>query len=523
MTLSDPAGAPGVTAHADAPAAAPLATRREWTGLAVIALACVLYSMDLTVLNLAVPELARDLRPTASQLLWIIDIYGFMVAGLLLVMGALGDRLGRRRVLLIGAAAFGAASVLAAFSQTAGQLIAARALLGVAGATLAPSTLSLISAMFRDERERTFAISLWVMSFSVGAIIGPVVGGVLIQWFWWGSVFLAGVPVMALLLVLGPLVLPERRDPGAGRIDLASAALSLLAVLSAIWGVKLWAEHGASLGALVAIGAGLALGWTFVRRQGRLADPLVDLGLFSSPVFSLSLGINGLAIFFMFGAFVFQAQYLQLVAGLSPLEAGLWSLPGAVAFTLASPFTAALVARFTAARVMAAGLLVAMAGFAVLALAESLGAVVAGGVVLSLGFTPVVTLTTGFVVGAAPVEKAGVASALSETAAELGGAMGIAVLGSLLTVVYRTRMAAADLAALPSEAAEAARATLAGAAEAAALLPPGEGDALLAPARAAFLDAFHLTATLGAVALAALAALTLRVLTNAPSADAGHG
>src|SRR5688572_32719345 len=220
------------------------AGRREWLGLAVIALPCVLYSMDLTVLNVAVPHLSADLQPSSSQLLWIIDIYGFLVAGFLITMGTLGDRIGRRRLLLIGAVAFGLGSVLAAFSTSAEMLIVARALLGVAGATLAPSTLSLIFNMFHDPQQRTFAIGVWIASYSAGAAIGPLLGGVMLEFFWWGSVFLLGVPVMALILIAGPRLLPESKDPDAGRLDLTSAALSIVAVLAVIYGFKQIAEDG---------------------------------------------------------------------------------------------------------------------------------------------------------------------------------------------------------------------------------------------------------------------------------------
>jgi MFS transporter, DHA2 family, multidrug resistance protein len=487
------------------------ATQREWVGLAVIALPCMLYSMDLTVLNLAVPALARNLNPTASQLLWIIDIYGFMVAGCLMVMGSLGDRLGRRRILLIGAAAFGAASILAAFAQTAEQLIAARALLGIAGATLAPSTLSLITSMFRDEAQRSFAIGIWIMSFSAGAIIGPVAGGLLIEYFWWGSVFLVGVPVMVLLLVLGPILLPEYRDPNAGRIDYASAALSLMAVLSVIWGVKHWAETGAGAMTLGALAAGAVLVAVFLNRQTRLADPLVDLTLFRSRVFSLTLSVNTVSLFFMFGTFVFTAQYLQLVLGLTPLMAGLWSLPGAIAFTIAAPIAGSLATRFPPARVLAGGLLLAAAGFVVLGTADGLHGVVLANLLTGVGFTPVLALTTGFVVGAAPVEKAGIASALSETGAELGGATGIALIGSLITAIYTTRMSAVAIAADP-DLAEAARLTLAGAVKAAETMAPQSAGDMLAVARVAFTDAFHLAALVAAAALVMLAALSARVL-----------
>src|ERR671910_824681 len=225
----------------------PRAGRREWIGLAVIAIACVLYVMDLTVLHLAIPEISEDLQPSSTELLWIIDIYGFMVAGSLITMGTLGDRIGRRRLLMIGAGAFGVASVLAAFSTSPEMLIATRALLGIAGATLAPSTLSLIRNMFLDPQQRQTAIAVWITSFSVGAAIGPLLGGLVLEFFWWGAAFLLAVPVMVLLLTLGPRFLPEYRDPGAGRLDLTSAALALAAVLAVIFGLKQIAQDGVSV------------------------------------------------------------------------------------------------------------------------------------------------------------------------------------------------------------------------------------------------------------------------------------
>jgi MFS transporter, DHA2 family, multidrug resistance protein len=496
-------------------ATAPKATRKEWLGLAVIALPCMLYSMDLTILNLAVPALARDLKPSANQLLWIIDIYGFMVAGFLMIMGALGDKLGRRKVLLFGAAAFGAASVVAAFAASPEMLIIARALLGIAGATLAPSTLSLISNMFRDPAQRTFAIGMWIASFSAGAILGPLAGGVLLHYFWWGSAFLAGVPVMALLLVLGPFLLPEFRDPGHGKLDYPSALLSLAAVLSFIYGVKQIAEYGVAPSALMALIAGVGIGFAFFRKQATVDDPLLDLQLFQSRVFSLSLAVNVLALFFMFGSFVFTAQYLQLVLGLSALEAGFWSLPGAIIFTIVSAFNGWLSKRLSGLQLLAGGMSVSALGFASLFMSSGLVSVTLANILVAIGFTPVISLTTGYIVGAAPPEKAGVASALSETSAELGGALGMALLGSMATFIYRNRMAGAVPADIPSAIAAPLRSSLAAASEALKALPAEAATPILATARAAFMDAFHATAVIAALTLMFLAALATRVLSSA--------
>ena len=320
-------------------AAAARAGGKEWIGLTVLTLPCLLVSMDLTVLYLAVPHLTADLKPSAAQLLWIVDIYGFLIAGSLITMGTLGDRIGRRRLLLIGAAAFGVASVLAAFSTSAEMLIATRAILGISGATLMPSTLSLIRNMFHDAGQRTFAIGIWTISFSIGGILGPLIGGVLLEHFWWGSVFLIGVPAMALLLILGPLLLPEFRSGETGRYDLPSAVMSLLTVLAVIYGVKHIAEQGLDWLAALSIVVGLGIGVAFVRRQRRLDDPLIDLSLFRSPAFTTSIATNVFGFFVMFGTFLMTAQYLQLVLGLSPLVAGLWTIPSSLGFTAGSMLT----------------------------------------------------------------------------------------------------------------------------------------------------------------------------------------
>ncbi len=504
--------------------AAPRAGRREWIGLGVLALACLLYVMDLTVLHLAVPAISADLRPTSAQLLWIIDIYGFFVAGSLITMGTLGDRIGRRKLLLIGAAAFGVVSLLAAFSTSAEMLIVSRALLGIAGATLAPSTLSLIFHMFQDPKQRTAAIGVWIGSFSAGSAIGPVLGGLMLEFFWWGSVFLLALPVMVLLLVLGPRVLPEYRDPDAGRLDLISAAMSVIAVLAVIFGLKEVAQTGFGPIPAVAILVGLLVGALWVRRQQRLADPMIDVGLFRIRAFNAALATNFLSIFVAVGYFLFVAQYLQLVVGLSPLEAGLWSLPSAVGFIVGSQLAPRIVQRIRPAYLIGGGLAVAALGLAILtqvgATGDGLPALIAASVIISLGLAPVFGLTTELIVGSAPPERAGAASGISETGAELGGALGIAILGSVGVAIYRGQIGNALPAGIPAEAVTAARETLGSAVTVAAQLPEELGAALLATARTAFVHGMQLSSAIAAVVALGIAILALVMLRTqtAPSA-----
>ncbi len=511
----------GQEANVTAPDA-PRAGRREWIGLAVLALACLLYAMDLTVLHLAVPSLSADLQPSSSQLLWITDIYGFMVAGFLITMGTLGDRIGRRRLLLAGAAAFGAVSVLAALSTTPEQLIASRALLGIAGATLAPSTLSLIFTMFQDPSQRTTAIGIWITSFSAGGAIGPVLGGVLLERFWWGSVFLLALPVMALLLVLGPRVLPEYRAPDAGRLDLVSAAMSLVAVLAVVFGLKLIAQDGIGPLAVSAVLVGLVVGVVFVRRQLTLADPMIDLRLFRIRSFNASLATNLLGIFIVVGYFLFVAQYLQLVLGLSPLEAGLWSLPSAFGFIVGSNLAPRILRLVRPAYVVGAGLAMAAIGLGVLTQVggspnADLAILAGASLVISLGLAPVFTATTDLIVSSAPPERAGAASGISETGAELGGALGIAILGSIGVAVYRGELADALPAGVSSEAAAIARDTLGGAVGVAAQLPDAVGTALLDAAREAFVLGLQLIAGLSAVIAVGVAVMATVLLRAVPA------
>lgn len=498
-----------------------LAGRKEWIGLAVIALPCILYSMDLTVLNLAVPALSADLKPTSTQLLWIMDIYGFLVAGLLITMGTLGDRIGRRKLLLIGAAAFGLASVFAAFANSAGMLIIARALLGIAGATLAPSTLSLIRNMFHDDRQRTTAIGIWIASYSAGGAIGPLVGGFMLEYFWWGSVFLIGVPVMLLLLFLGPMLLPEFKDPDSGRLDLASTILSLVAVLSIIYGLKQIAAGETNWMTLLAILAGILLSAAFIRRQKRLTDPMIDLQLFRNKTFSSALLIYGLGGFFMFGSFFFTSQYLQLVLGLSAMQAGLWLLPTFFAFIAGSLLVPRFVKNSRPAFVMSVGLVIGALGFALLSTVSvdsGLNTMVIAGFIYSFGLAPVFTLTTDYIIGSAPPEKAGMASAISETGAEFGAATGIAILGSICTAIYRSSISSGLPSGIPADAARIANDTLGGAMAEAEKLPAELSAPLMHAAKEAFVQGFHFTAILTAVAMGALAILAFSQLKRAPAA-----
>ncbi|RCW67489.1 MFS transporter [Pseudorhodoferax soli] len=500
----------------------PRATAREWTGLAVVALPCLVYSMDLTVLNLALPVLSRELQPSGGQLLWILDIYGFFVAGFLITMGTLGDRIGRRRLLLIGAAFFAGASALAALADTAALLIAARALLGLAGATIAPSTMALIRNMFHDAGQRQFAIGIWIAAFSLGSAIGPLVGGVLLEYFHWGSVFWINVPVMALTLALGPRLLPEYRDPQAGRLDLASVALSLAAVLLTIYGLKQMAEHGPAAGSLATTLLGLAVGALFVRRQGRIDYPLLDVRLFAHAPFCAALAAYALTCLAMFGVYIFITQYLQLVLGLTPLHAGLATLPWALSFVAGSLLAPTLAARWPRARVLVVGLVAAALGFGLLAAGQGLWTLLPATVVMALGMAPVFTIGNEIIITTAPPERAGAASALSETASEFSGALGIALLGSAGMVVYRHGLASAWPTGLGADAVLAAGASLGGAVHLAQVLPSAQGAALLQAAQGGFTDALQAIALVGALLVGAAAWLVARMLRGVDLAAAPH-
>ncbi len=484
----------------------------------MLTLPVIIISMDATILGFAIPELSETLEPSSSQLLWIIDIYSFVLAGLLITMGALGDRIGRRKLLMLGAAGFGLASVLAAFSTSPEMLIAARALLGIAGATLMPSTLSLIRNVFTDERERQTAIALWAASFAFGSALGPIVGGFLLEHYWWGSVFLVGVPTTGLLVVAAPRLVPESRDPKPGDFDVASAVLSLVAMLPVVYAIKMFAEHGVSPIVVASATISVVAGITFVRRQRRLTDPMVDVTLFAVPRFRMAVSGNLVAAFGFAGSLYFVTQYLQLVVGMSPMRAGLQLLPAAgtsIAFTLLAPVVARRIGPFA---VIAAGLTMGGIGFAMLTQVSATGSVAlttAAVIVLNAGLGASMTVAIDGILAAIPPERAGAGASISETAIELGVALGTAVLGSIAANVYRRELD--GIQGVPVEAIETSRDTLGAAIGAADRLGGDLGNVLRDAADVAFVDGFHTAALTATLAMFTVAAWALRTRLRGPT------
>jgi DHA2 family multidrug resistance protein-like MFS transporter len=487
-------------------------SRRQWIGLLVLALPGLLVTMDLTVLFLAVPSLTADLAPTSTQLLWITDVYGFLIAGALIVAGALGDRLGRRRIMLLGGAGFAAASVLASAAGSPEALIAARALQGVAGAALLPSMMALVFGMFPEPKERTAAMGVMMSTFALGAALGPLLGGGLLELFGWRAVFVPNVPVMLGLLVLAPRYVPEFRNPAAGRVDLRSAALSVAGLLGVVYAVKHGARHGVSATDAALIAGGLASLVLFVRRQLALADPLVDVRLFARPAFRTAMAATTIGMFVIYGTFFFTAQHLQLVAGLSALEAGLWGLPPvAVMMVVAGGVVPRLATRVRPAHLVAGGMLVACAGLLLLAGLQPdspVAQLVVAVTLIVAGLAPTTTMGVNLIVGAAPPEQAGTVSGLGQAGNELGGALGIALLGTVGTAVYRGDM--------HGVASGASGDTLSGAVSLTGRLPAGVLDA----ATNAFAHGMHVAAAIAVVLLAVTAALVAVTLRTLPAADA---
>lgn len=479
----------------------------------MLVLPVLIISMDGTMLGFAVPHLSEALEPTSAQLLWIIDIYSFVLAGLLVTMGAVGDRIGRRRLLMIGAAAFTITSIAAAFAPSAATLIAARAMLGLAGATLMPSTLSLIRNIFTNDAERQTAIALWASAFALGSAVGPILAGLLLDHFWWGSVFLAGAPVTVVLLVVAPRLVPESRDPSPGRFDGTSSALSMMAMIPMIFAVKSLAEHGMSAMVLVPALVGVVSGVLFVRRQRVLDDPMIDMALFAIPRFRRAIGANLVACFGFAGGFFFITQYFQLVLGMSALRSGVFLTPSVLMTILLMTAAPSFVRRSGPFQVMTAGLVMGTVGFAVMIFIGVDTPAFVSALAITLGYSGLsMTMTVAIdgIMAVIPPERAGAGASVSETGNELGIALGTALLGSILTVVYRPRID--RLATLPRDVIDMSRETLGGAVLAAEGLAEGPARLLLDGASSAFVAGMNVASLAATVLIGATTVWTATAL-----------
>jgi DHA2 family multidrug resistance protein-like MFS transporter len=501
------------------------AGRREWVGLAVLGLPTFLVSMDFSVLYLAVPHLTKDLAPTGVQQLWIVDIYGFLIAGFLVTMGTLGDRIGRKRLLLIGATVFGLASILAAFSTSPEMLIASRALLGVAGAAVMPSVLALVTGLFTSDKDRSRALAVYLACFMGGATLGPLVGGVLLQFFWWGSVFLVAVPGIVLLLVLGPALLPEQRAPQVGKLDPISVVLSLATILPFVYGLKALARNGWEWFPAVALVFGIALGVVFVQRQRHLEHPLLDLRMFGNRTFSSALTLMLVTSVVGTGTLLLVTVYLQNVTGLTPLAAGMLLVVPNVMMIIGLQASPRLANNIKVAYLIAGGLFVAGIGYLMFAFAGATSGplmIFIAMCVVMLGTGPLAAFCNHLAMGAVPADKAGSGASIVQTTNEFGLGLGIAVLGTFGTAVYRSNVEGA-LGSVPPAAADAARESIDRAVAVAAQLPTEQGSALLAAARDAFTSGVHAVGIVSAVFYAGLAVLAVRAFKQASDSQAGEG
>jgi DHA2 family multidrug resistance protein-like MFS transporter len=541
-------GAVGKYAAGATPNHAPRAPWRDWLALALLMFPVLLVAVDNTALTFALPAIARSLDATGVELLWIVDAYPLVLAGLLVAMGSLGDRIGRRRLLFIGSTGFAAVSAVTAFAPSAEWLIAGRAGLGFFGAMLMPSTLSLIRNIFPEPNRRRLAVAIWAAGFSGGAALGPIFGGWLVEHFWWGAVLLVAVPIILPLLVLGPVLIPESRDPNPGRVDVPSIVLSLLVMVPVVYGIKILATHGPAAEPLAAIGFGLLMGYVFIRRQRHLLPPapaqngtapnatapagagtrirtapLLDISLFGNRVFSTAIIANVLALFSFNGFILFLAQHLQLLEGQSPSESGVAMVPALIATVAAGLLVVPLVKKVRPGFVVAGGLLLSAGGYFLVAFGDhgnGPALLLAALLVLCLGVGAAETISNDLILGAAPAEKSGAAAAISETGYEIGSLLGTAILGSILTASYQgnLRLPAGVAESATEEASAQAGETLAGAVELAQALPGPLADSVMTAARAAFDSGVHITAAIALVLMAGASVLAAVVLRKVPTA-----
>ena len=487
---------------------------RQLGGLIVLLLPALLVSMDVSILFVASPSVAQDLAPSSTEWLWMLDSYSFVVAALLVTMGSLADRIGRRRLLMIGAVAFGAASLALAMAPSPGLFITGRILLGVGAATLAPSTLAILRDIFEEPEARRRAVASWTVAYTGGAVAGPVLGGLLLSVFEWPAVFLINLPVMALLLIAGPLLLPESKNSQESHFDLPGAALSLIALFSIVFAVKRFAEYGNDQLAWGTLVGGVVILIGFIARQRRAEHPLIDISLFRRGDFTGAVLANLLAALVMVGIGALAFTYLQSVHDLSPLQAALYALPTFIGTAVGAAVCAELAKRISPRTIIMTGFLIAAAGFAFIgatAGADSPWWFVGGYVPLTFGAAGMVSaLANTLIISTAPAERTGSAASVSETGVQLGGALGIAAFGLLSTIFYRQEMAetAPDVSATDDSLAEAE--------SAANHLPTDQATALLDAASSAFASSMGTVAFIIAGLSLAAAILTGALLRRVP-------
>jgi len=499
------------------PTVARLAGRKEWIALSILCLPLMVVSMDVSVLFFAAPSIAADLLPTATEQLWIFDVYGFILAGLLLTMGAVGDRIGRRRLLMIGSIGFALSSLLAAYAHTAPALILARGVMGIAGSTLMPSTLALVRTMFQNPAQRTKALSIWSAVMASGVTVGPIIGGLLLDSFSWGAVFLINIPAMALLLLIAPFLLPESRSTVRSRIDLLSSILALAAILPVTYGVKTLSENGWAVLPAALLAAGMLIGIAFVRRQLTIGNPLIDIRALMERRTGGSILVNFIATFTLMASALINTQFLQSVLGYSAFVASLWSVLPSIAVGAAAPIAAKLSQTCGRPRVMAGGFALSAIGFGVLTQIRLDGfsplvVLLVGAGLIAAGIVSVMTLVTDYVVGVAPADRSGAVGGLIETSSELGGAFGIAILGCVLAAIYRHAVSPLLPAELTPEALRSAGQTIAGASAAAQHVPAATAAQIIHASRDAFVTAMHATCFISGIILLLATAVTIVLL-----------